>query len=1405
MPKLYEITDAYTPEETIDSLPIEPVLPTERPRVIINTAEFDKPKSDPLWDDVEGFKKTVKDSATGIVDAIKYASELDQKFTSNVLNLPKRAYENSENLKKGLKNLLGLGEEERYQLWPEKVVREALTSAGDIAKPNPYPEGSEQWQFYESKRQEGMVPAAMAISALAGSGGLAGTGAKAGEVALGATPFLRPALKHKDRLYKGKPGQEHQDIIPKELYEDFSRKAMSGEDLAEYNFGFINDKGHFLDREKALKYGIDNGIIDPHAGKFGVLTTTLMADSSKPGVAIEAMAKANPYATDVFHGTPNNALTELKATRASKKEQMGLKGVHVAEDPAFASIYAGETGNVMPLKAQLGKMLDSTKPVVEGSPEAAFLEDLLKGTGRKPMYMEGANKGDPRVAPPLHTYIDSVGPSKAEKILDKHGYDSVKYQAKYGSLGVGGKGMNVSAESPSYLIREPSNLRSKFAKFDPDDFGKNGLLLADSSKEGAALQANKPTFYSAVEHTVKNINQSKMNGEAWLGTLANKPGVKPEELDWTGLKSFLEENKGKPVTKQQIEEHLAANKVELKEVVKGDPVKVSLDEALAAHSEGKPIFATEKGNPNSVFNIFNDRGEILPYVLKNKDKYDFRIGNHADFEQGRIGTKYHSYQLPGGPLSRDTEILTDKGWKRIDAVEVGDVVMTRKDEAGILEWQPVQAIPKVYAEELYHFFSQSINMRVTENHQMIAKKRRRSGNNELQRLTAKELWGKSEMLVPLTGVWKGGESNKIFGFDPHDLAELFGWYLAEGSYKHKNGNKHTIQIAQCREYNPEKCDRIEALLNRMSLPWRYYGQAYGIGTKTLNKDLVELFHEQPTSEFKFVPYFFFNQSKSVIQSLLDGLILGDGCTAIQNDRLDKTTFFTKSEQLAGDVQILILMTGKCATVRQRPSGLYCVGIKHKEWSSVDDAKFEIAPYNDFAFCVTVENHAIYVRRNGVAAFTGNSNYREMLLTLPKKISSRIDELDDQIAQLYARKPRGSANFATAEDNRLFGELTAERNKLIKNENSYKSSHWDEPNILAHVRMNDRNIDGKKSLHLEEIQSDWHQQGRDKGYKGSDDLNKFNELDKAAELARTELSFEAERTAKEAIGSSYAKFLQSNPSQAERTAAQAKIAEVRKNDKAYLAASDKVQQVTRERDSYNPSSKLPDAPFKKTWHELALKRMIREAAEKGYDRLSWTPGEAQAARYDLSKQLKELQYLKNEDGTYSIAGVTKDGGGFNHPDNVPASKLPDIVGKEMAEKIVKNEGKRARGHPANGGYFEGVDLKVGGEGMKGFYDQIIPKSLEKLGKEHGVKVKKGKINSLDEDALYKKYEAEGYDAGEVERLVAKDMLKKGGGNQEIFYIDIPQSLKDTAIRKGFPLFSNAHPGYTFIPVDDPFKD
>lgn len=86
-----------------------------------------------------------------------------------------------------INKLIGANGEERYQLWPEKMVKDAMTAIPTISQPNPYPEGSEENYWYEDQRQKAMIPAALNMSALAGTGGLAGTGKGAG-VSLGIVP-----------------------------------------------------------------------------------------------------------------------------------------------------------------------------------------------------------------------------------------------------------------------------------------------------------------------------------------------------------------------------------------------------------------------------------------------------------------------------------------------------------------------------------------------------------------------------------------------------------------------------------------------------------------------------------------------------------------------------------------------------------------------------------------------------------------------------------------------------------------------------------------------------------------------------------------------------------------------------------------------------------------------------------------------------------------------------------------------------------------------------------------------------------------------------------------------------------------------------------------------------------------
>lgn len=146
--------------------------------------------------------------------------------------------------------------------------------------------------------------------------------------------------------------------------------------------------------------------------------------------------------------------------------------------------------------------------------------------------------------------------------------------------------------------------------------------------------------------------------------------------------------------------------------------------------------------------------------------------------------------------------------------------------------------------------------------------------------------------------------------------------------------------------------------------------------------------------------------------------------------------------------------------------------------------------------------------------------------------------------------------------------------------------------------------------------------------------------------------------------------------------------------------------------------MPDAPFAgntEAWAGLAMKRALRWAAENGFDQVAWTTGDQQAERYDLSKQVESIEALRNNDGTYSILAVPIDGGrAVSIGRSITEANLPDHVGKEIAEKIAKQ--------PAGEQTYSGLDLKVGGDGMRGFYDKILPAFVSKYVKKWGARVR-----------------------------------------------------------------------------------
>lgn len=383
-------------------------------------------------------------------------------------------------------------------------------------------------------------------------------------------------------------------------------------------------------------------------------------------------------------------------------------------------------------------------------------------------------------------------------------------------------------------------------------------------------------------------------------------------------------------------------------------------------------------------------------------------------------------------------------------------------------------------------------------------------------------------------------------------------------------------------------------------------------------------------------------------------------------------------------------------------------------------------------------------------------------------SSRIEQTEhyDTRAEAMNRVDELNADL-------LKGETKFEAYKLPGGENyrellltlpktdgqDFKSAHYDEKNILAHVRFDDRTnpTTGQKILFIEEIQSDWAQEGRKKGF------------------TKPSLTLEESKAKQEDVFNRFDR---------------GEITEEQRNAEllALSAARD---------ESFNRTPAAPFVQNTKSWVALAVKRMLRYAAENGYDQVAWTTGEQQAARYDLSKQISEIRYSHGYLKAYDL-----DNNLVLNKSSVREDELPDIIGKEVAKKLLDQPEEG----PGKMRVLSGLDLKVGGEGMLAFYDKLLPQVVSDVAKKLGG----GKVGVLNigqpkepsaaffvewaEKKHPSKPRSELYaiwGRGEAEPLV-RDYLKTFDESMQPS-LEITPEMRDK-IMSGLPLFQGQRAGF-----------
>jgi hypothetical protein len=349
---------------------------------------------------------------------------------------------------------------------------------------------------------------------------------------------------------------------------------------------------------------------------------------------------------------------------------------------------------------------------------------------------------------------------------------------------------------------------------------------------------------------------------------------------------------------------------------------------------------------------------------------------------------------------------------------------------------------------------------------------------------------------------------------------------------------------------------------------------------------------------------------------------------------------------------------------------------------------------------------------------GGQNAREIYLTLPgeqmpSSLPPGVNAQGVLVKPMYATQPK----FTAPSPHSVSPEADANR--------------------LAHIFLDERkDAKGNNVLFVQEMQSDWAQIGKKKGFRTPPDPT-------ALEAAKTKIS-QAEQALRQKSEELFnrGQRVQDHPER--------------------QVALEQVVQAKNELETLMQNSRLLPAPFvtnTEDWVNLALKRVIKEAVDNDIDTVAFIKGGQAADKYSLRTFVDYISAdRKTTSGVEHLPGATDDlyvfiapkdslspHAFYVGPDGIikePISAdvrskflgqpLSKVIGKEVAEKLLSTEVGKSQ-------VLRDEGLTLGGKGMEGFYDNILPKTAEKLlkrlggGKVEPVEVVKGAPSQMPFEA------------------------------------------------------------------------
>lgn len=365
-----------------------------------------------------------------------------------------------------------------------------------------------------------------------------------------------------------------------------------------------------------------------------------------------------------------------------------------------------------------------------------------------------------------------------------------------------------------------------------------------------------------------------------------------------------------------------------------------------------------------------------------------------------VGDKFSCYDSK-------TEILTDKGWIFFKDLTKKHKVATLIDGKKLIYENPEAVQCYQYQGKMYQIKSNQVDLCVTPNHKMWVAPRGTTTsmkNYKLER--ADEIIGKRRFYQKNVDEYQDEfVRNNLFTLpsynnkseiklDMHSWLIFFGIWIAEGCIK----DNWAITFAT---HKPRVKKELKLVCDLLNFDIIYASDRKGDKEKGIyniwhipNKQLINFMKPYNVGAVnKYLPEWVWSLSKEQARWLINGMMLGDGHW-MKNGTM---RYDTSSKQLANDFQRLCLHAGWSSNIMIKNKKGYTTYIKGRKAVCTTDAyrltiitkqnnpkvnknkqQDEWINYNGNVFCCTVSSGVIYVRRNGIPVFSGNSRSGSLL-------------------------------------------------------------------------------------------------------------------------------------------------------------------------------------------------------------------------------------------------------------------------------------------------------------------------------------------------------------------------------------------------------------------------------------------